>query len=225
MKAEYEKVYPSPGLPFCFQKRIGRKLYFNWHYHHEYEITLILSGKGQFFVGSNVYNYENMNMILVGPDVPHAFASDISLPSTSSVSVIIQFSRSRIGLEHPSRIDFLPVYRLFKNAGGGIQFSRETAVEVMRVVEPLEADSGLPGLIDLLRIIDLLTKDDDSKILYTNPVPSDLSSKELSMVEKVRHFVFQNFYGDISLSDAAGIANLSVPSFCRFFRKTLIQLL
>jgi AraC-like DNA-binding protein len=219
MDAKCEKVYSSPGFPFCFQQRTGRRLYFNWHYHHEYELTIILQGKGQLFVGRNVSDYENINMILIGPDVPHAFASDLNLPSDFFKSNIIQFSSSRIGLEHQPRHDFLPVYRLFNNARGGIRFSLETTMAVMEIIEPLEADSGLSGLIDLLKIVDLLSRDDYAKILCTNPVPSDLLSNELSEVEKVRQFIFKNFYEDIPLSTAADTANLSIPSFCRFFRK------
>jgi len=221
MKAKYEKVYLSPGLPFCFQERIDRRLYFNWHYHHEYELTLIIQGEGQLFVSNTVSDYKDVSMVLIGPDVPHAFASDINLPGPFFKSVIIQFSRDQIGLDHPPRNYFLPVYRLFENARAGLQFSKDATKAVIEIVEPLQEDSGLPGLIDLLKIIDLLSRDTGAQIICSDSVSSDHASKRLSEIEKIRQFIFQNFYEDISLTEAADVANLSIPSFCRFFRKNL----
>ncbi|MBI9107696.1 MAG: helix-turn-helix domain-containing protein [Spirochaetales bacterium] len=221
MDAKFEKVYPSPGLPFYFQKRVGRRLYFDWHYHHEYEITLIMRGSGQLFVGRNVVDYENLHMVLIGPDVPHAFASDLDQSGAFFESVIIQFSKSRIGLEHLSRNEFPPVYRLFKRARDGILFSLKTTTAVLEIITSLEEDFGLPGFIDLLKIIDLLSKDEEDKILYADSESGEQPLAELTEIEKVRQLVFQNYYEDISLCDAADVANLSVPSLCRLFRRTM----
>jgi len=48
---------------------------FNWHYHPEFELTLTVNSRGMCFVGDHVGPYDDGDLVLIAPNVPHAFQS------------------------------------------------------------------------------------------------------------------------------------------------------
>ena len=43
-----------------------------WNYHPEYELHLIRYSSGHYFVGDYIGRFEPGNLVLVGPNIPHA---------------------------------------------------------------------------------------------------------------------------------------------------------
>ena len=126
-----------------------------------------------------------------------------------------------MGLDKVSRTDFQPIHRLFGKAQGGLLFSTDTTLKVLDIIEPLSGDRGLSGMIDFLKIIDLLSRDDDAVVICTDCRASSDEPDEMAEIGEIRQFIFQNYSEDISLADAAEVANLSIPSLCRYFRKNM----
>ncbi len=49
---------------------------FNWHYHPEFELTLTVGSCGVRFVGDHVERYAHDDLVLLGPNLPHAWQSE-----------------------------------------------------------------------------------------------------------------------------------------------------
>ena len=47
-----------------------------WHHHPEYELVLILKGKGKRMVGDNVDRFEENEVVFTGPYLPHQWLCD-----------------------------------------------------------------------------------------------------------------------------------------------------
>ena len=48
-----------------------------WHFHPEYEIHLIVATTGKMFVGDHISSFTPGNLVLMGPNLPHNWVSDV----------------------------------------------------------------------------------------------------------------------------------------------------
>ena len=48
-----------------------------WHFHPEYEIQLITSTTGKYFVGDFIGNFAPGNLVMTGPNLPHNWVSNV----------------------------------------------------------------------------------------------------------------------------------------------------
>ncbi len=42
-----------------------------WHFHPEFEITLVTRGAGTRFIGDNITSFGTMDLVLIGSGLPH----------------------------------------------------------------------------------------------------------------------------------------------------------
>src|SRR3954447_19214637 len=49
-----------------------------WNHHPEYELHLITRSTGRFIVGDRIGNFAAGQLVLVGPDLPHHWISDLA---------------------------------------------------------------------------------------------------------------------------------------------------
>ena len=56
-------------------RRLDEAIPFQWHHHPEFELTLTLNSRGERFIGDHVGSYEPGDLVLVGPNLPHSWAS------------------------------------------------------------------------------------------------------------------------------------------------------
>ncbi len=220
MKPVLEKIEPTPGMCYCFQRREHRQLNFNWHYHPEYELTINIKGRGQQFVGDSISDFTDMDMVFIGRGLPHAFVSDMTIPEDNFKSVIIQFREETIGLDNLRKPEFRNIRHLFIEASRGVSFSKETSHKILLKIHTGETDSGLRAWIDLLDIIDTLGKAGIQNYLSSEGFRPSVSVADPPRIDRIYNYIFQHFSEGISLSEVADIANLSVPAFCRFFKQT-----
>ena len=48
-----------------------------WHFHPEYELHIITTSTGKFFVGDHIGSYAPGNLVLTGPNLPHNWVSEL----------------------------------------------------------------------------------------------------------------------------------------------------
>src|SRR5438445_12575984 len=48
---------------------------FEWHHHPEYELTLTINSRGNRFIGDHVGTYDDGDLVLLGPSLPHTWSS------------------------------------------------------------------------------------------------------------------------------------------------------
>ena len=49
-------------------RRLQNAIPFEWHHHREFELTLTLNSRGQRFVGDHVGDYDDGDLVLLGPN-------------------------------------------------------------------------------------------------------------------------------------------------------------
>ena len=82
MRAAFEHVEAEGLTSWKSQIRREPSFSFEWHYHPVHELTLIVRGSGRRFIGDSIEPYEPGDLVLVGPDLPHAWHSSNSSSET-----------------------------------------------------------------------------------------------------------------------------------------------
>jgi AraC-like DNA-binding protein len=217
MKASYEDINSRKGnQSFVAYHRHVPAFEFKWHYHPEYELTLITKGSGKRLVGDSYENFESGDLVLIGSGLPHTWVSD-GVKRTRSSAVVIQFSEKFIHsfLQWP---EFAGVERLLAGAAHGIFFPAKYSRPVA------EAIGALPGKKDIDRVTGLLTilhqlsgrKQVQLASVYFNSAKGKETEKRIN---KVCQHIQKHAGERISLDRAASLVHLSDSAFCRFFKR------
>ncbi len=89
LRPRLEKLQPLASASWARRNRVRPGgIPFQWHHHPEYELALTLNSRGYRFVGA----YDDGDLVLVGLDLPHTWAStDSPDPGGPHVAQIIWF--------------------------------------------------------------------------------------------------------------------------------------
>lgn len=131
---------------------------------------------------------------------------------------MIQFLPDFIGKDFLSIPESLPVRQLYENAKKGLLINGSTRKAIADLMQKAVSYNGLDRVITLLSIINILSATDEASCIAS--VNSFYQSNEAESVRlnKVYAYTLSNYKRDLELEEIAGIANLSVTSFCRYFK-------
>jgi AraC-like DNA-binding protein len=223
MRAVRESIRNSPGISFCFQER-NEPLSFSWHRHPEYELTLIIEGTGKRFIGDDVTDFRSRDLVLIGPNVPHAYESAEAIGKGCCRSVILQFRPSLFSNADLQTNEFRSIQRFLRIAANGLEFDSESTARVLPLIEASVQHSGIEKLLDLIRVLDLLATGGRWRT-----IAADWNRDETSVAEhdgprhdgEILQFVFAHADGPLTLAGLSGNTGMSVATLCRFFKKNV----
>src|ERR1700743_3417034 len=72
MRAQFEKVTFGEASFLVFE-RVDQEFPMYWHYHPEFQLTLMVDSQGQRLVGDGVADYGPGDLVLLGPNLPHTW--------------------------------------------------------------------------------------------------------------------------------------------------------
>ena len=76
MKAQFQKISINEGISFIAKELELPHFDNEYHYHPEYELKYVIQSKGKRFVGDNVENFQEGDLVLLGPNIPHYWNND-----------------------------------------------------------------------------------------------------------------------------------------------------
>ena len=79
MKPAYKSVSLMDSRSFRVIRQENKQEFeFPWHYHPEFELTYISNSQGVRYVGNNIENFYENDLVLLGSNLPHCWInSDI----------------------------------------------------------------------------------------------------------------------------------------------------
>lgn len=218
-KAAFEAIAPDFGNSFTYQKFDEQKLNNNtsWHYHPEIELVYVNGGSGKRQIGSHISYYMDGDLILIGSNLPHCGLTDKLTGNTSET--VVQMRSDFLGKDFFERPELKKVQSLFESARGGIAFSGRTKQHIGEKMEILEYQTDFQRLLSILNIFNELGKSNDFKILNAEGFALETEVKDNNRINIVFNHVKNNFREEITLDEIAGLVSMTVPSFCRYFKK------
>ncbi len=191
---------------------------FYWHFHPEYELTLILNGKGNRIVGNNMESFESGDFVLLGPNLSHVWVSDEKEVGPCE-ALVIQFPEAF--LENLLRFpEWNGLHHLQGKAGKGLSYANLSENECKQLrdkMKDLVESNLLSSLIELL--CQLCTKEGIS--LSTDAFSSQKPLKDSTRLHAVLQFIQMHYLQPVTLKNVAAWIHLSESAFSKFFRREM----
>ncbi|HEY4198603.1 MAG TPA: AraC family transcriptional regulator, partial [Mucilaginibacter sp.] len=143
----------TPGDCFAILSRVKQKFDFPLHYHEEYELNLILNGKGiKRMVGGHTEVIDDLELALVGPNLNHAWFTH-QCQSDEITEVTIQFHKDLFDEKFLKRNQLSFVKSMLEHSQRGILFPVETVQALKDRLLSLDKKTGFESVLELLSIL------------------------------------------------------------------------
>ncbi len=218
MQPLMEKVRKSHDASLSAFVRRERQFSFQWHYHPEYELTLITAGRGRRFVGDHIADFREGDLILLGPLLPHTWRSAARRTSYRR-AIVVQFSEDFLGTALQECTELANIQELLFRSRLGLQFHGRCRAKAAKQLETLMKMRGARKLAEFMSILDGLAKTQEVSQLaseaYAVPSQKSTSTRMAGVLETI-HQKYQQRLWQTDLARSAGLSN---AAFTRNFRR------
>jgi AraC-like DNA-binding protein len=218
MLPSFESVQANPDASFFCRTFDLPCFPFRWHLHPEYELTLITQGRGRRFVGDSIEDFSESEVILLGPNLPHTWHSQIE-KGRRSRSVVIQFRGDCWGEHFLELPELINVRRLLGRSSTGLQFTgpaRRRAADMMVRMESMPPATRLAALLEILEDLSLCRQ---TRKLATRAQSIPQRQHDQQRIDKVMRHVNQHYQQPLDQQAIADMLHLSPSAFSRFFKR------
>lgn len=194
-----------------------------WHYHPELELHYIIKGEGIRFIGNNISNFSAGEIILLGENLPHTWRcrEEYFQPESglNVEAIVIQFRPDCLGEHFLSLPEAHLIPQLYEKAKTGIVIKGKTRERLASLMRQAVKAADLDRIIQLLNILKLLAETEEiSHIALPKQFLPESNEYATLRLNKVCSYTLSNYKKEISLEEVSSISNLSVTSFCRYFK-------
>ena len=222
MKPRHEKLILEPKHSFVLQKDVYPYYPTPWHYHPEYELVLVVKSSGKRTVGDYEEAFTDGDLVFLGPNLPHSFQNDPAWykgdPSLTAEAIVIHFTGDFLGKDFFNLPEMIQVNQLFDQAKFGLKILGNTRQKISDIMHEMLTLNGHGRIIKLLSILEILSQSEEIKVLANRGFVQQYAVSGNDRITRVNEYIMKHFNKDISLSDVAEVANMSIPAFCRFFK-------
>jgi AraC-like DNA-binding protein len=192
-----------------------------WHYHPELELHYIVRGEGVRFVGDNVSNFDAGELLLLGENLPHMWRCHEKYfkrdPKVTAEAIVVQFLPDFIGQDFLSKPESAAIINLYEKAKAGLVITGETREKLITLMHRSVKATGLKRVVVILNMLEILCESEDMQPI-SKKSSYQSSKEEADRLNKVYSHTLANYKRDLTLDEIASVANLSVTSFCRYFK-------
>lgn len=218
-KPTFRKLTPSFGSSILVKQHVETidKNGAYWHFHPELELIYINKGQGKTHIGNHLSYFNNSQLILIGSNLPHnGFTDRLTANGTETT---IQFKSNFLGDDFLNVPEMAAIVSLFDRAKKGIRFKVETKQKIGPKIEKLLEHGGLKRVLKFLEILDYLATTDDYALLNADGFAFEAEAQDSSKIDIIFKYVNKNFQNHITLDEIADEVSMTVPAFCRYFKK------
>lgn len=224
MKAIFEQLQSNPSEAIIVRYIKMPSFDAPFHFHPEYELTLIVKGKGQRFVGKQVESFENGDLVLLGPNLPHCWINHPKADDSLSEAIVVQFNQEFLGKEFFELSAFKTLKLLLDKSRSGIEVQEGMIKkQISQQMNEMILATPVRKILILLEILETLSHAIQVKLMDISFASNPLKFSETSRFQKVFSYIIDHYKDDISLEKIAAVADLSPTSFCRYFKSITQQ--
>lgn len=186
-----------------------------WHFHPQYEISLILKGSGKRFIGDHIGTFYPGDLVLIGPTIPHCWISDDQ--QTENEMLVVQFDPLFLGETFYAIPEARAIKALLTASKQALLFARGSLSGAKQWLDNIRSHHGLARIAHLLLLCEELSQCDRQKLTSDN-YSVEQTSKGADRLTTAISYVRDHLHERISQPEVANRVNMAPQSFSRFFR-------
>ncbi len=217
------KIAKPVNETFWMQKESQSHFYDVLHRHDEFQITLVTESYGNVIAGNQIREFHPGDIFVFGSGLPHVFKNDSLYYNpenrliAKSYSVYFEWKAfGKAFLELPENTILADFTQRSKR---GLFFPKSSNQEIAKNIIQLYDTIELDRLILLLTILRQLSTSKQSIMLATEGTYNNFNETDEKRLDAIFLFTLNEFHRSIELKEVAEISNLTVNSFCRYFKK------
>ena len=214
-----EKIDPAFGSSFLVRSYHSpcKNALANWHFHPEIELVYVNGGSGKRHIGNHLSYFNDGDLILMGAYLPHYGFTDRLTGNRSET--VIQMKPDFLGSSFFDIPEMTMVKKLLKMADKGLAFHGDTKEVAGAKIELLTSLDPYDRLTELLQILKLLAASKEYAVLNVDGLAIVIDPQDNDRMNLVYGFIREHFKRPIALEEIADLVSMTVPSFCRYFKK------
>ena len=218
-KPSLEQILPAFGSSFLVRQynQSCENTLANWHFHPEVELIYVQGGTGKRHIGKHLSYFNDGDLVLMGAYLPHYGFTD-RLTGNSSETVV-QFKQDFLGKDFFNIPEMNGIRQLLELAKKGLAFHGKTKDVVGKKIEELAYKDQFGRLLGLIAILQDLYTSKEYTVLNADGVAMAVDTKDNDRMNDIYSFIRSRFKEHISLDEIADEVNMTVPAFCRYFKK------
>ncbi|MDY0906368.1 AraC family transcriptional regulator [Pedobacter sp. CFBP9032] len=223
MKPHFHKVPITLQSSFSIRHDVKPDFGNIWHYHPELELHYVIKGNGVRFIGDNISNFEPDEMVLLGENLPHTWRCKDEYfqnnPELNTEAMVMHFLPDCLGKHLMNLPEAYLLPKLLEKAKVGMKIHGKAKEKLVLLMRAAIDATNLDRIIILLSILKTLAETDEYQTIVTSKNTFYQSNEsETLRINKICNYTLSNYKNDITLDEVASLSNLSVTSFCRYFK-------
>jgi len=221
MNVEFEIILPDEGSSFRLLHTKTRPEKYPWiyHYHPELELVCVLKGGGTRHVGSHLSNYDNGDLTFIGSNLPHA-GFGLNAHGIHE-EIVIQVKEEVLKESVLSRPEMQVIASLLDKGRYGVCFKGAIKQKITRQLINMLQMPPFERYMELVSVFYQMALSNEYELLNPSSALLTITKKNNARLQNILSYVEQHYHEEIDIKKAASIANLSVPSFCNYFKKIM----
>lgn len=188
-----------------------------YHFHPEYELTLILKGTGKRFVGDNISSFNEGDLVLLGKNLPHCWL-DYGKNKGDVAAIVIHFKEGCLGQDFFNLPELDAIKHLLDRSSRGIHFPASITKHIQDIISLMPYKDGLDCILYFLKIMQYLSGSDHRILSQTNYGLKTENTK-FNRINVAFEYLYKHFKQEINISTVAGLVNMNISAFCHYFKK------
>lgn len=223
MKPILVRIRDSLDASIEFDKTEYDYFYNPFHYHPEFELTLIVKSFGRRRIGDNIENFNEGDLVLVGHNLPHVWKNDPVFfdekANMKAQAICVKFLPDFAGKDFLDRPEMKGIKTVLEEkAPLGIKLVGALRRKVEKIMLELPELDETDRFIQLLQILNLIAKSNEYRLLASLSY-RNANLKNAHRINIVLDYIMEHYDEDLKLEKIAGLVNMNKNAFCRFFKK------
>ena len=133
-------------------------------------------------------------------------------------AIVVHFLPDFIGKEFLNMSEASAIISLYERAKSGLMIHGQTKENLYSLMKKSVKEDGMKRMLTILEMLVVLSESRDLTPISVGHKSYVYNKEETDRLNKVYQHALSNYCRELPLDEIAAIANLSVTSFCRYFK-------